>query len=32
MIVVLLMNYGVTVIGNRLMRWNPKYGNMREPV
>lgn len=32
MIVVLLMNYGVTVLGNRLMRWNPKYGNMREPV
>lgn len=30
MVVVLLMNYGVTVIGNRLMRWNPKYGNMRE--
>ena len=32
MIVVLLMNYGVTVLGNRLMSWNPKYGGMREPV
>jgi len=32
MIVVLLMNYGVTKLGNRLMRWNPKYGGMREPV
>lgn len=32
MIVVLLMNYGVTALGNRLMRWNPKYGGMREPV
>ena len=32
MVVVLLMNYGVTVIGNRLMRWNPKYDSMREPV
>jgi hypothetical protein len=26
------MNYGVTKLGNRLMRWNPKYGGMREPV
>jgi len=32
MAVVLLMNYGVTAIGNRLMRWNPKYDRMREPV
>jgi NitT/TauT family transport system permease protein len=32
MIVVLLMNYGVTKLGNRLMKWNPKYGGMREPV
>ena len=32
MVVVLLMNYGVTLLGNRLMRWNPKYGSMREPV
>lgn len=32
MAVVLLMNYGVTAIGNRLMRWNPKYDSMREPV
>jgi hypothetical protein len=29
---VLLMNYGVTLLGNRLMRWNPKYSSMREPV
>jgi NitT/TauT family transport system permease protein len=32
MVVVLLMNYGVTALGNRLMRWNPKYSSMREPV
>ncbi len=32
MVVVLLMNYGVTAIGNRLMRWNPKYDSIREPV
>lgn len=32
MVVVLLMNYGVTVLGDRLMRWNPKYDTMREPV
>jgi NitT/TauT family transport system permease protein len=32
MVVVLLMNYGVTALGNRLMRWNPKYNSMREPV
>lgn len=32
MIVVLLMNFAVTALGNRLMRWNPKYGGMREPV
>jgi len=32
MIVVLLMNYGVTAIGSRLMRWNPKYDGIQEPV
>ncbi len=32
MVVVLLMNLGVTALGNRLMRWNPKYSSMREPV
>lgn len=32
MTVVLLMNFGVTLLGNRLMRWNPKYSSMREPV
>ena len=32
MVIVLLMNYGVTLLGNRLMRWNPKYGSIREPV
>jgi len=32
MIVVLLMNYGVTAIGSRLMRWNPKYDGIQEPM
>jgi len=32
MVVVLLMNYAVTAIGDRLMRWNPKYDTIREQV
>ncbi len=30
LVVVLLMNHGITVLGNHLMRWNPKHGNMRD--
>lgn len=30
LIVVLLMNYGITALGNHLMRWNPKHGNLRD--
>ena len=30
LIVVLLMNYGITSLGNHLMRWNPKHGTVRE--
>jgi NitT/TauT family transport system permease protein len=32
MVVVLLMNYAVTAVGDRLMRWNPKYDTIREQV
>jgi NitT/TauT family transport system permease protein len=30
LVVVLLMNYGITTLGNHLMRWNPKHGSMRD--
>lgn len=30
LVVVLLMNHGITVLGNHLMRWNPKHGSMRD--
>ncbi|HET6781466.1 MAG TPA: ABC transporter permease [bacterium] len=30
LIVVLVMNLGITSLGNYLMRWNPKHGNMRD--
>lgn len=32
LVVVLLMNLGVTVLGNYLMRWNPKPSNVRDVV
>ncbi len=32
LVVVLLMNFGVTALGNYLMRWNPKRGGPREPT
>ncbi|MBI2123165.1 MAG: hypothetical protein HYT96_03300, partial [Armatimonadetes bacterium] len=30
LVVVLLMNLGITSFGNYLMRWNPKHGNLRD--
>lgn len=30
LVVVLLMNLGITTLGNYLMRWNPKHGSMRD--
>lgn len=30
LVVVLLMNLGITTLGNYLMRWNPKHGNIRD--
>lgn len=30
LVVVLLMNLGITALGNHLMRWNPKHGNLRD--
>lgn len=32
LVVVLLMNLGVTVLGNYLMRWNPKPTNVRDVI
>jgi NitT/TauT family transport system permease protein len=30
LVVVLAMNQGITVLGNYLMRWNPKHGTVRD--
>ncbi|MGH2360104.1 MAG: ABC transporter permease, partial [bacterium] len=30
LVVVLVMNLGITSLGNYLMRWNPKRSNMRD--
>ncbi|MBI3998249.1 MAG: ABC transporter permease [Armatimonadetes bacterium] len=30
LVVVLLMNQGITTLGNHLMRWNPKHGTVRD--
>jgi len=30
LVVVLVMNLGITSLGNYLMRWNPKHGNIRD--
>jgi len=30
LIVVLLMNHAITILGNHLMRWNPKHGTLRD--
>lgn len=30
LVVVLIMNLGITTLGNYLMRWNPKHGNIRD--
>lgn len=30
LVVVLVMNQGITLLGNYLMRWNPKHGTVRE--
>jgi sulfonate transport system permease protein len=32
LVVVLLMNHGITILGNHLMRWNPKHGTVRDTV
>lgn len=32
LVVVLLMNLGITTLGNYLMRWNPKHANIRDIV